>query len=85
MSLPSDREQNEILKWQDEQSNMRITDKIKKNLSEAEQRILQQIAPIQQKVDEHDNIFADLGRSFSAGFGIITSVAGKVTGKTKPR
>jgi tetrahydromethanopterin S-methyltransferase subunit B len=84
MTMPKDSEHEEILKYYNGPS----TDKMKaiatKVMSEAEERILKQnVRPIVEKVNEHDNIFADLGRSFSAGFGIITSVAGKVTGKKK--
>jgi hypothetical protein len=57
------------------------TEKINKKLSEAEDRILKQLAPIQQKVDEHDNAFVEIAKGLSKGFGTILSITGKVTGK----
>jgi hypothetical protein len=82
MSLPTEAEQNEILKWQDEQSNMRITDKIFKAMSQAEERILKEnVRPLAERVAQHDNIFTELGKSLSAGFGNITATVGRLTGK----
>jgi hypothetical protein len=64
MSLPTEAEQNEILKWQDEQSNMRITDKIFKAMSQAEERLLKQMAPIQEKIEEHEGFISRIRRNF---------------------
>lgn len=42
------------------------TDKFMKMLSEAEQRILMQVAPIQDKVDQHDSTIGFLRRLVGA-------------------
>ena len=82
MTMPTEKEQAEIAKWEAEQKHgPTTTEKINKALSEAEQRILQQMATLQDKVIEHDETFAELGKSFSAGFGRITATAGRLTGK----
>jgi hypothetical protein len=67
MTQPTDKQQAELLKWEEEQRKKRereqgeITDgpttqKINKKLSEAEQRILQQFRDVYEKVQEHDGI-----------------------------
>jgi hypothetical protein len=79
MSMPTDSEHDEILKYDGP-----ITDKIKAAVSAAEERILKQnVRPLVEKVNEHDNAFVEIAKSFSAGFGHILSAAGKVTGKNK--
>lgn len=55
MTLPSDKEQKEILRWQDEKQKARdedgpTTQKINKKLSEREQHMLQQIAEVWNEV-----------------------------------
>lgn len=76
MSMPTDAEMEELLKYDGP-----ITDKIKMHVSRAEERILKQIRPLAEKVEEHDNAFREIGRGISTGFGSILSVVGKVTGK----
>ena len=77
MSLPSDKEQKEILRWQEEKQKERTnedgptTQKINKKLSEAEQRVLEQMAQVwsavidnKQKVEEHDGFISKVKRAF---------------------
>jgi hypothetical protein len=78
MNMPTDREQADIQRWQDEQQKARqqdedgpTTQKINKRLSESEQRTLHQIAEVwdvvfesKQKVDEHDGFISKIKRNF---------------------
>jgi hypothetical protein len=78
MNMPTDREQADIQRWQDQQQKARqqdedgpTTQKINKRLSESEQRTLHQIAEVwnavidnKQKVDDHDGFISKIKRNF---------------------
>ena len=83
MTMPNDKEQKEILRWQDEKQKERMgedgptTQKINKRLSEAEQRVLEQMAQVwnvvidnKQKVEEHDGFISRVKRAFG---GVVKS------------
>ncbi len=61
MNMPTDREMNDLLK------DGPSTSKFKKMLSDAEQRILEQVAPIQDAVDKHDSTIGFLKRLVGVG------------------
>jgi hypothetical protein len=62
MSMPTDAEQRQL----NDEMDGPITHKFKKMLSQAEQRILEQVAPIQDKVDKHDGFIDKLRRGLGA-------------------
>jgi hypothetical protein len=71
MTMLTDAEQNQL----NDELDGPITHKIKRMLSQAEQRILQQVAPIQDKVEQHDGKIVEhegkLSRVFRAFNGAV--------------
>jgi deferrochelatase/peroxidase EfeB len=68
MSLPTDKEQEEILRWEDEQHSVTTSAKIKAitadMISRAEERITKNYLPFAEKVDEHDGFISKIKRNF---------------------
>jgi deferrochelatase/peroxidase EfeB len=68
MSLPSDAEQKEIMRWEDEQHSVTTSAKIKAitadMISRAEERITKNYLPFAEKVDEHDGFISKIKRNF---------------------
>jgi deferrochelatase/peroxidase EfeB len=68
MSMPSKKEQEEILRWEDEQHSVTTSAKIKAitadMISRAEERITKNYLPFAEKVDEHDGFISKIKRNF---------------------
>jgi hypothetical protein len=73
MTMLTDAEQNQL----NDELDGPITHKIKRMLSQAEQRILQQVAPIQDKVEQHDGFITNFAQSFSHVSGFLQKATGK--------
>jgi hypothetical protein len=69
MSMPSKKEQEEILRWEDEQHSVTTSAKIKaittEMLAAAEERITKNYLPFAKKVEAHDSKLAKILRAFS--------------------
>jgi hypothetical protein len=72
MTMPTDKEERDILRWREERRSFTTTDRINKSLSQAEQRILQQVAEVWQevmtdrkKINEHEGFISKIRRAFN--------------------
>ena len=71
MNMPTDKEQLDLL-----EEDGPTTQKINKRLSEAEDRILKQLAPVVEKQGEHDDFINGFAKTFSH----VSSFLKKATG-----
>jgi|GEM_PF-6969076 len=73
MTMLTDSEQRQL---NDEQLDGPTTQKINKRLSEAEERILKQVRPVVEKLEEHDDFINGFAKTFSH----VSSFLKKATG-----
>jgi hypothetical protein len=70
MSFLTDDEQNKL----NDEMEGPTTQKINKQLSASEERILKQLRPLAEKVEEHDGFIASFRDAWNRGIGAVTKV-----------
>jgi hypothetical protein len=64
MSMPNDKEHQEIINYYNGPSTDKIKAIAKQVISEAEERITKNYLPFAQKVDEHEGFISKIKRNF---------------------
>lgn len=74
---------DEQKKLNDELLDGPTTQKINKKLSQAEQRILEQLRPVVEKISEHDSFIVDFAKAWNMSIPGVTNFLSKVSGKKR--